>query len=702
MKISRETSLTATLWAFAPLFLGLAIAGGVRAYSPVPYGDMWDGYLDFYLKVRDGQWSQWWAQHNEHRILLAKLLFWIDLSWLQGRVWFLIIVNYLLVGCAFLLYRAILKERAPSWAGSNAVTQISLLIFILLFSWIQRENLAWGFQSQFFLAHLLPLLALYQLHRATLPGGRSNARFALACVVGVMCYGTMANGVLALPLMCLYAAVMRMGWRRTAILALLAALCLAAYFFDYQSPGGNLLRAARTQPVRLLKFILLFLGSPFFHFLGHKSLAVGHVFGLIFVVLSIRKAIECLRAPQQHSLEIALLAFVAFIIGSAIAVGSGRLLLVWGMSQAYASRYNTPMLMGWIALLMLYLPAILKSLHAMQHRVVLPMLALLACMLPLQLKALESQQDFLFDLNVTALGLELGINDERQASQTVWTGVPHVLRIVEKASREHVSVFGAPPIRDARLSLREPLGATPSAPCAGGITEVADLESGQDFVRFLGWLAPAQDGSRITAVKLADSRGIVVGYALADDARAGPVPQGTSDTRIGNRTQRFKGYLLSSAQRGALTFVSIEGNCTFSTDSPAFRVIAGPPAAEPIAVNARDIMTSTGWSGTDSHRSHIAGMRVLGSYTQGDADVGTVTLRLKRGASLAYRSGPVIAQQRFAIDDGKRFSGTLPFSDQWSTLVFDNTDLPDEFTLTLTDNGAGWGEWSAIAIHDKP
>lgn len=45
--------------AMTMLVVGLAVVGGVRAYSPVPYWDMWDGYIGFFLRVADGDFSIW-------------------------------------------------------------------------------------------------------------------------------------------------------------------------------------------------------------------------------------------------------------------------------------------------------------------------------------------------------------------------------------------------------------------------------------------------------------------------------------------------------------------------------------------------------------------------------------------------------------------------------------------------------------------
>lgn len=76
--------------------IALAILGGARAYTPVPFWDMWEGLFNFYLLVQSGDTSVWWAQHNEHRIVLSRLLFWLDIAVFRGAGLFLIIMNYVL------------------------------------------------------------------------------------------------------------------------------------------------------------------------------------------------------------------------------------------------------------------------------------------------------------------------------------------------------------------------------------------------------------------------------------------------------------------------------------------------------------------------------------------------------------------------------------------------------------------------------
>jgi hypothetical protein len=91
-------------------------------------------------------------------------------------------------------------------------------------------------------------------------------------------------------------------------------------------------------------------------------------------------------------------------------------------------------------------------------------------------------------------------------------------------------------------------------------------------------------------------------------------------------------------------------------------------------------------------------MRVLGSYRTGDADLGVARLRVRRGDRLGYRTGPVAERQTIALVGWPDSSGPLPPAESWRVIVFDEATLPEEFEIELADQGADWGEWSAILL----
>lgn len=700
MRVSREALVTWTLRVLAPVCVLLAVVGAVRHFSPVPHWDMWPGYVEFWARLGDGRWSEWWALHNEHRIVLARLLFWIDHAVFRGTIVFLVVMNYVLVFAAFLTFRAILLERAGPDAPARPLQLVTLFVLMCLFSWMQKESLVWGFQSQFFLAQWLPLLALYLLYRSTREEAAGARTFAAACIVGVLCIGTMASGVIALPLMVAYALVLGMGWRRVALLALLAAACLAAYFADYQStPGHGSLRDVLThRPTRLAQYVLLYLGSPWYHLFKARSIALGQVMGLVLVLLAGWRAWRCLRDPRVHALELALLAFVLYVGGTALGTGAGRLVL--GLRQATAERYTTPALMAWLAVLVLYLPQVLRDLAAWRHRIVWPTLAVALLLFVVQLDARRSQRPLMFEREVAAVALELGVLDTEQLLLTVFHPEAGLYFGARGASAD-ISVFAAPWLRDAGRMLGRPAGPLPAAACRGRLLQADALPGERGFRRVLGWIAPPEGAEvPIRALRIVDTNGDMVGYALAGERMGDAMPQRGNLTG----TRAFKGYVLTRAVTGPLSVVSADASCQLPVPgipAPPFDFVPIQSALASVTVTRGAVVRNTGWQGTDHQRSRAPGYQTLGSVVTGDADTGTLVLRLKRGDALLFRTGPITTAQHFRVE-GTAFAGSLPRSEHWAGIVFDNPGLPDQFTLTLSDLGTGWGEWSAIGILDQP
>jgi hypothetical protein len=156
--------------ALAVAFAVLMVVGVVRAWDPLLHMDEWDGYAGFWYRLEDGETSAWWAQHNEHRIVLARLLFWFDARFLHGASWFMAACIVVAVcGSAALLVwalRARLREVAGCRYPAYGTWMIAAAIVAVATSWMQRQNLLWGFQIQFILGSLLPCLLVIAAPRA--------------------------------------------------------------------------------------------------------------------------------------------------------------------------------------------------------------------------------------------------------------------------------------------------------------------------------------------------------------------------------------------------------------------------------------------------------------------------------------------------------------------------------------------------------
>lgn len=110
----------------------------------------------------------------------------------------------------------------------------------------------------------------------------------------------------------------------------------------------------------------------------------------------------------------------------------------------------------------------------------------------------------------------------------------------------------------------------------------------------------------------------------------------------------------------------------------------------------------TTWQGTDYFNSSLYNFKIIGSYISSENDTGIITLSIKRGSSILYRSGPRVTGQSLLINSNhkNKFYTSLPISVEWHILDFSNPELPENFDITLIDSGTKWGEWSAIALQE--
>jgi hypothetical protein len=519
----------------ALVFVSLAIVGGIRAYSPVPFWDMWNGYLGFFSKVMSGDMSAWWVQHNEHRIVLARVFFWIDLALFAGQGWFLIGVNYLLQAGVCIIFWTIWKE-----ARNEKHHWIGYFLIAWLFWWIQKENLEWGFQSQFILAQLLPLASLYFLHRSVHTEADFNKWFVWAFALGVLSIGSMANGVLALPIMTVYAVLVGMGLRRIAFLGVVSVLALVVYFYGYEAPAGHgsLGQALRTNPIGLVHYVVVYVGGAFSFGNNQVGVWTATIAGIFLVVSAVFFSIKALTKPTEETLRLALLAFILYIGGTALGTAGGR--LIFGVDQALASRYMTPSLMAWAAILILYLPHINSLRLSLQNQLWVWFFILLLLMLPKHLESLKSHKVRNFDRKVAALAVELGVKDESQI-KNIFPSVPWIFTIAEKPIAENWSIFGMMPIKDQHENVGIKLNILNAAvDCMGSIDEVAKIDGDSQYLKLRGWIFDSIRNKIPEYALFVDAVGTVYGVVLTGDDRKDVAYTINS----GARYSGFKGYLL--------------------------------------------------------------------------------------------------------------------------------------------------------------
>lgn len=499
----------------------LTIAAGFYYFNPVPVADSWTT-LDSYYRVSGSKtWQrlifELWDTHNEHRIALTRLLLWLDYACFSGAAILPIAVHYaLLAGIVCVLDRYLKAVLMQHYHSFGAVV-LRLLVCSGIFSLLQIDNLTSPFQSQFFLAYLLPLAAFYFLCQVATDTERRRFYFVMACLSGVLALGSMGNGILTLPLLCLMALLLRLQRTYLSVLLVLTLLTLTAHYATYHpAPNAHsLLKELQTETFDVLHYLLLYLGAPIYLLTGQSTVVIGELAGLLLIVSSAYAAMRLNLRAKNATITLALLIFLVYIGGTALGVTGARAFL--GLDTAYTSRYLTSTLIAWSVLLVIYAPYWVDKFNRGLPSMLIGALVLQGLLVIQQVKQFALPTEPLFDYKLAALALELGIDDPQQIS--VLYPEPQTVRaIATQAIEQDLSIFGHPLIRNAKEQFLQHESGSSTHTCLGFIAAYKPIVDPR-FVRISGKLQDPASQQLPKIIHALDSQGSIVGYAIADRMR---------------------------------------------------------------------------------------------------------------------------------------------------------------------------------------
>ncbi len=512
----------------------LTVVGVWRNQTGVPWWDMWDGYIDFYLRASGGDGSAWWKLHNEHRLLLPDVFFYADLRWFGGRSWLPLIANLAAAAGLWWLLAQTWKRSRPD----DLPAEISLAVFwitgVACFSWTQRDNFTVAFQLSFFLACLVPLAAFVCLAHHAMDRKRQWSFFA-AAALGALASITLASGVVVASLVFGFAFFLRLRRWQLAILAVLAIAVPALYLHHYAAPPmhDSPVHAWLQTPGPAAWFASVFLGGG----LTQLSLSVeaAGLIGFLIMGLLVFVGPRQLKNSRHAPWAAVPAMFLGYAVLTALATASGRTSM--GPSAALAGRYATVSVLALATSLLLVL-SYTRNLWIRRGAL---MAATFACIanLVVQAQALHNVAWRNNTLRLGQLALSLDVNDA-PALEALYPDIAHLREIAARARERRIGLFGAWPYRDASALIGQPLTQVAQVACDAVIDRSARLPE-QAVLRIEGHLADAAPAPLDGFLWLVDASDRIAGLALAGMPR--PDTQ-RSDEIVDNG---FVGYALTGA-----------------------------------------------------------------------------------------------------------------------------------------------------------
>jgi hypothetical protein len=319
-------------WIALPFLAYLALLQAL--WFDVPIWDDYSVILDGTMRMMDAQsWREKMgvllAQHNEHRVVVTRILAWLAAESNGDRIDFRVLVlagNLSLAAILVLFWR--------EFRGCVGAPAIAAAGFILC-------------QLTFFEGALLSMAAISNLGVIAfafaclyfaLQPGRRNAAWALA--FGLLAAASQANGLLALPLAAGACALQRRWWR-AAVMAATATVLWGAYLAFFQAPPHH-------PPLSLVLEQPLVAAHLFVVITGGLAQAVGPATVLGIALLALLAWLTVKGFWRRH--PVAAL-WIAFILLSALAAAVGR--VGWGVFHASRYAINSSCLAA-IALLLLF------------------------------------------------------------------------------------------------------------------------------------------------------------------------------------------------------------------------------------------------------------------------------------------------------------------------------------------------------------
>jgi hypothetical protein len=533
----------ALLVALGAAFLATTILGAVRSYAPVPFWDMWDAYLGSYLQLYDGHWVAFlFWQTNEHRIVLTKILFWLDLRFFGGESALLIPANIALLVCLWGALCAIawglLRDRKDLLLITCAA------IAPLCLSWMQQKNIVWGLQNTWLMAYLFPLLAFASF--AVFTSNPQRRRwFVVALVCGILSMGTLASGLIVLPMLIGMQLLSNpRQWRRAVIIGVVAALFTGAWFHLYYPVDRG--------PVEASRFLTSFVslpGLPFFRaalalqrWPAETLEPLAFAGGAAFLVIAAAFAVWWLRTRrQQNPLVLALLTFMAYIEIASVAIAVGRSNEI--AFSALVDRYATLSLLGWASLVVLGAYRFRTSLQA-PAAYGLAAICIAALMYPNQRDVFGPDGSmFAHEETLAGLALSMHVDDVPAIAVIYPVDDPRhkalMASYVAAAEHHKLSIFG-----DGRWTraIAHVGKAAFGHPCQSAIDTIARVETDPRYRRVDGWAFDEKTKRAPPFVYFANGD-TITGIAVT----GAPRPDVAKNLRGAPPRAGFSGYMVSGA-----------------------------------------------------------------------------------------------------------------------------------------------------------
>jgi len=467
---------------FLVLFQLLFLVRRIKSeFSETLYWDEWDARLSMNLPLKNLNWHLLWQQHNEHRIVLSKLLFFIDFMLFNGSNLPLLLANFIIATLTVLSVLKIL-QLSDQKNNSRVISQALYCLAIFSFSILQIENFSWGFQTQFFLSILLPVLSFLYFLRYILE--KSRKAIYLSYLFSILAMGTTAGGTFTIIVILIMSIYLRRQLSEIVVNFCLAILVFSIYLYNYITAHSSVTETLLHHSSFVIKYINNYFTSPLNGLIGYKFQKLTTTLFVIMCFAVLKTSLQNYRIRKYSPNALAGLMFFLYSVLIAFASAAGR--FQFGVDQANASRYTTISLFGWFGALLVILDSD-EDKKVWQFSWATVAILVTSLFLPYQISNSEPNSDTKMQRNLAAVSLLEGVYDD-SIYKVLYPDPKRLEILANPLIRDGKSIF------DSEFKSRFQIGSyrkptTTNLPKCIGSLELVRRTSDESGYVISGWIA---------------------------------------------------------------------------------------------------------------------------------------------------------------------------------------------------------------------
>jgi hypothetical protein len=488
----------------------VAVYFGIHFYTVAPFADTWNIIDEIAKNHGRVSLAMLWAQHNEHRMAMTKLLMWADLFWARGKGSSLFFEIYLIqTFVAFLMMYAVLRVGKWRWVDAQAALGVALFCRFYL---LQYDMFLWSFCIQVAPTYALGALAYVALARYAITQNRGW--LAAAAMAAFLAPLNLAGGQVVWPVLCVAAWNLRLKIRTVLLFAGSGAVSIAVYLIGYSSTPGQSPWVALRQPGALLRYNLLYFAGSW----DSLSRPVGYVLAVAALSGVIAWSIKIVIRRDASPLRVALLALASSLMANAFLTSLGR--WSFGLEQATESRYQTAALLFWCCIFLLSMDLLLEFAPKFAPALTGTALALMLVAALNTPAPWQKGNEFYERMDAGILPLVADVEDDAVVSKSLY-GTPW--RIFEDTGfmRIHgMSFFDTPEYRRMDSRLADIYQVSGPERCAGNFDGFEALpDTRWPGYRAFGWGWDRSLKRALDKIVIANQAGRIIGLARGGSVR---------------------------------------------------------------------------------------------------------------------------------------------------------------------------------------